>query len=84
MVDEKKSDITLEILVSIRDEIKGLRENTNRRFEQMDKRFENIEENIAKIRQDIGHLVARFDRDYLILASDLNDVKKASRSVKRI
>jgi len=39
MVDKKISDITLEVLVSVRDEIKRLREDTNRQFEQMDRRF---------------------------------------------
>ena len=83
MADEKIKDISLEALVSIRDEIKGLREDTNKRFEQMDKRFEKMdkrfekmEEDIAQIRQDIGHIVARFDKDFLLMASDLEDVKK--------
>ena len=76
MVDKKISDITLEVLVSIRDEIKGLREDTNRRFEQMDRHFERIEEDISQIRQDMGHIVARFDRDFLLMASDVEDVKK--------
>ena len=83
MVDKKISDITLEVLVSIRDEIKGLREDTNRRFEQMDRHFEQmdrhferIEEDISQIRQDMGHIVARFDRDFLLMASDVEDVKK--------
>lgn len=39
MVDKKISDITLEVLVSVRDEIKRLREDINRQFEQMDRRF---------------------------------------------
>ena len=90
MVDGQVSDITLEVLVSIRDEIKGLREDTNKRFEQMDrrfeqmdkrfeqmdKRFERIEGDIAQIRQDISYIVARFDRDFLLLATDLEAVKK--------
>lgn len=76
MVDKKISDITLEVLVSIRDEIKGLREDTNSCFEQMDRRFERIEEDISQIRQDMGHIVARFDRDFLLMASDVEDVKK--------
>jgi len=76
MVDKKISDITLEVLVSIRDEIKGLREDTNRRFEQMDRHFERIEKDISQIRQDMGHIVARFDRDLLLMASDVEDVKK--------
>ena len=83
MVEKKISDITLEVLINIRDEIKGLRDDTNKRFEQMDKRFEQmdkrferIEEDTARIREDIGHILAKFDRDYLILASDLDDVKK--------
>ena len=90
MVDEKITDLTLEVLVSIRDEIKGLRADTNRRFEQMDrrfeqmdrrfeqmdKRFERMEEDIGQIRQDIGYIVAKFDRDFLLLATDLENVKK--------
>ena len=76
MVDGQISDITLEVLVSIRDEIKGLRQDTNQRFEQMDKRFERIEGDIAQIRQDISHIVARFDRDFLLMASDLEAIKK--------
>lgn len=75
MVDKKVTDITLEVLVSIRDEIKGLRDDTNRRFEQMDRCFERIEEDISQIRQDISHIVARSDRDFLLMASDLNEVK---------
>jgi len=75
MVDEKIAHITLEVLKNIRDEIRGLREDTNRRFEQMDKRFERIEADIAQIRKDISHIVTRFDRDFLILASDLDNVK---------
>jgi len=69
MVDKKISDITLEVLVSIRDEIKGLREDTN-------KRFERIEEDIPQIRRDMGHIVAKSDRGYLILASDMEDEKR--------
>ena len=79
MVNEKISEITLEVLVNIRDEIKGLREDTNRRFERMDKRFERMEEDIGQIRQDMGYLLTRFDRDYLLLASDLDMVKKRLR-----
>ena len=86
MVNEKISDITLEVLVNIRDEIKGLRVDTNRRFEQMDKRFEQMdkrfermEKDIAQIRHDMNDLLTRFDRDYLLLASDLDMVKKRLR-----
>ena len=83
MAEEKIADITLEVLVSIRDEIKGLREDTNKRFEQMDsrfaqmdRRFERIEVDISQIRQDMSMIVARFDRDFLLMATDLDDVKK--------
>jgi len=89
MSQEEKHDITIEVLRSIRDEIKGLREDTNRRFEQMDrrfeqmdkrfeqmdKRFERIEKDIARIRKDINIIVARFDRDILLMAGDLEKVK---------
>jgi chromosome segregation ATPase len=83
MTDKKKTDITLQVLVNIRDEIKGLREDTNKRFEQMDRRFEQmdgrferIEADLAQIRQDIGHIVTRFDRDFLLMATDVDSLKR--------
>lgn len=83
MTEEKISDITIEILKNIRDEIKGLREDTNkrfeqmdRRFEQMDKRFERIEKDISQIRQDIAYIVTRFDRDMPLMAGELENVKE--------
>ena len=89
MPEEKRSDITIEVLRSIRDEIKGLREDTNsrfeqmdrrfeqmdKRFEQMDKRFERIEKDIAQIRDDMHYIVTRFDRDMLLMVTDLQNVK---------
>ena len=76
MVNEKVSDITVEILKDIRDEIKGLREDTNERFEQMDKRFERMEGDIAQIRNDMSHIVSRFDNDLILMASDMENVKR--------
>jgi len=82
MPDKKVGDLTVEILISIRDEIKGLREDTNRRFEQMDRRFEQmdrrfetIEADIAEMKKDIKIIVARFDRDYLLLANEVGEIK---------
>lgn len=82
MNERKTPDIPLEVLKSIRDEIKGLRDDTNRRFEQMDKRFENmdkrferIEKDISHIRQDIKVIVARSERDLMLMANDLEKVK---------
>jgi len=89
MVNEKITDITVEILKNIRDEIKGLREDTNdrfkqmdkrfeqmdKRFEQMDKRFERMEEDIGQIRKNISHIVSRFDNDFLLLANEMNSIK---------
>jgi hypothetical protein len=69
MTDSKKTDITLQVLVSIRDEIKGFREDTNRRFA-------GIEADISQIRQDIGRIVARFDRDFLLMATDVDSLKQ--------
>lgn len=83
MSEEKVRDITLEVLIGIRDEIKALRADTNKRFEQMDKRFEQmdkrferIEKDISQMRRDIGHIVARFDNDFLLLASEVDSMKK--------
>jgi TolA-binding protein len=76
MDKNKVKDITVEILISIRDEIRTLREDTNRRFEQMDKRFEQMEADIREMRhdinimkQDIRAIVSHFDRDYMLLAN---------------
>ncbi|MFP4037937.1 MAG: hypothetical protein ACLFUE_10475 [Desulfobacteraceae bacterium] len=83
-------DLTLEVLVSIRDEIKALRADTNarfeqmdkrfeqmdKRFEQMDKRFERIEEDISQIKKGMDYIVNRFERDYLLLASQVDTMKK--------
>ncbi len=76
MSEEKVRDITLEVLIGIRDEIKALRADTNKRFEQMDRRFERIEKDISQIRQGIDQIVVRFDRDFLVLATDVGAVKK--------
>ncbi len=73
MTDDQAQDITLNVLVSIRDEIRALRADTNARFEQMDKRFEQmdgrferIEHDISRIKQGMDSIVNRFDRDYLL------------------
>ena len=82
--------ITLDVLISIRDEIKSLRgdidsvrdkirqlrADTNRRFEEMHKRFEHIESDIAEMKSDMKAIVARFDRDYLLLASETENIKQ--------
>lgn len=75
MSQEERHDLTIEVLRSIRDEIKGLREDTNRRFDQMGKHFERIEKDIARIRKDTNIIVARFDRDILLMASNLEKLK---------
>jgi len=78
----KVSDITVEILISIRDEIKALRVDTNARFEQMDKRFElmdrrfeNMERDIKDMKQDIRALVAHFEGDFLLLANKMGTIE---------
>lgn len=90
MEEDKIKDLTLSVLVSIRDEIKALRVDTNarfeqmdkrfeqmdKRFEQMDKRFERIEKDISQIKRGIDQIVTRFDRDYLLLASEVDSMKK--------
>jgi hypothetical protein len=82
MPDKKADNLTVEILINIRDEIRGLREDTNRRFEQMDRRFEQmdrrfekIEADIAEMKKDLKIIVARFDRDYLLLANEVGEIK---------
>jgi hypothetical protein len=82
MPDKKADNLTVEILINIRDEIRGLREDTNRRFEQMDRRFEQmdrrfekIEVDIAEMKKDLKIIVARFDRDYLLLANEVGEIK---------
>ena len=75
-------DITVEILISIRDEIRELREDTNKRFEQMDKRFEQMDKRFEKIDQRLEHIeadmrtvVSYFDRNYTLLANKVGELE---------
>lgn len=63
----KVKDITLEILVSIRDEIKALRKDTNERFVEVDndikalredtnKRFGEVWDELKRLREDISEM----------------------------
>ena len=76
MSDKDTKDITLDVLISIRDEIRQLRADTNEHFSQMDRRFEHIETDIAEMKIDMKTIVTRFDRDYLLLASETEDMKR--------
>jgi predicted nucleic acid-binding Zn-ribbon protein len=76
-------DITVEILISIRDEIRELREDTNkrfeqmdRRFEQMDRRFEQMEKQLQHIKTDIKAIVSYFNRDYMLLANKVDELER--------
>ncbi|MEW6416856.1 MAG: hypothetical protein AB1480_01905 [Nitrospirota bacterium] len=78
----KVRDITVEILISIRDEIGKLREDTNKRFEQMDKRFEQMDKRfeqmdkrLERIEVDIRAIVSHFERDYMLLANKLGELE---------
>ncbi len=75
-MEDQIQDITLNVLVSIRDEIRALRTDTNARFEQMDGRFERIEHDISQIKQGMDAIVNRFDRDYLLLATEVHAMKR--------
>lgn len=81
-MDDNVRDITVEILKSIRDEIRLLREDTNSRFEQMDKRFERMDERFGRIeadlramRADIKSIVVHFDRDFMLMATEVEGIK---------
>lgn len=78
----KVRDVTVEILMSIRDEIRGLREDTNarfaevdRRFEQMNARFEQMDERLGHIETDIRAIVSHFERDYMQLATKVGELE---------
>jgi predicted nucleic acid-binding Zn-ribbon protein len=75
MSDEIK-DITLEVLISIRDEIKKLRDDVNIRFEKMEARFERMENELSEIKINIKAIVAHFDRDYLKLATEMDQIRQ--------
>jgi len=91
-VDEIK-DITLQVLIDIREEIKGLRREMDQRFAQMDQRFAQMDQRFARMEERLGRMetelteikeniraiVARFDRDYLILANEMGDLKARMR-----
>ena len=51
MGDKKQVDMALQVLISIRDEIKALREDTNSQFEKVDKRFEKMEADIGEMKE---------------------------------
>ena len=83
MNNDKNIDLTTQVLIEIRDEIKMLREDTNRgfeqidgRFEQIDRRFEHIEGHLSDIRKNIKIIAERFDCDYLILGNGVEGIKK--------
>lgn len=78
----KVSEITVEILISIRDEIKALRADTNnrfeqmdRRFEQMDHRFEQMDNRLRNIETDIRAIVSHFEGDYILLANKMGTIE---------
>lgn len=98
-MDEIK-DITLQVLIDIREEIKGLRREMDQRFAQMDQRFAQMDQRFAQmdqrfarmeerlgrmetelteIKENIRAIVARFDRDYLVLANEMGDLKARMR-----
>lgn|GEM_PF-3275072 len=91
-MDEIK-DITLQVLIDIREEIKGLRREMDQRFAQMDQRFAQMDQRFARMEERLGRMetelteikeniraiVARFDRDYLILANEMGDLKARMR-----
>jgi hypothetical protein len=68
-MSDKIKDITLEILVNIRDEIKKLREDVNIRFEKM-------ENELSEIKINTKAIVAHFDRDYLRIATEMDNIKQ--------
>ena len=91
-MDEIK-DITLQVLIDIREEIKGLRREMDQRFAQMDQRFAQMDQRFARMEERLGRMetelteikeniraiVARFDRDYLVLANEMGDLKARMR-----
>jgi len=58
----KVKDITVEVLISIRDEIKKLREDTNARFAEVDKRFEQIDKRFEQIDKRFEQIDKRFEQ----------------------
>lgn len=66
---DKIKDITLEVLISIRDEIKKLRDDVNIRFEKM-------ENELSEIKINIKAIAAHFDKDYLKLATEMDQIRQ--------
>lgn len=89
MDKDKVRDITVEILTSIRDEIRFLREDTNKRFEQMDRRFEQMDRRFEQmdrrfeqmdirfqhIEADIKSIASHFDRDFILMANKMGEME---------
>ncbi|MFH2010914.1 MAG: hypothetical protein ABI333_30220 [bacterium] len=72
---EGVTDITVEILTSIREELRGLRQDTNARFEQMDQRFERMDQRFERIEVDIRAIAGHFDRDVMTLAGKVGELE---------
>lgn len=73
----KVKDITVEILISIRDEIRTLREDTNRRFEQMDKRFERMDKRF----EQMDKRLERIENDISEMRQDINMMKQDIKAI---
>ncbi|MFN3396775.1 MAG: hypothetical protein ACK4Z9_08310 [Thermodesulfovibrionales bacterium] len=77
-------DITVEILISIRDEIKNLRIDTNSRFEQMDKRFEQMDKRFEQMDKRFEQMDKRFELMNERLSHIETDISQMKADIKAI
>jgi predicted nucleic acid-binding Zn-ribbon protein len=77
-------DITVEILTSIRDEIRSLRADTNLRFEQMDKRFEQMDKRFEQMDKRFEQMDKRFElmnERLLHIETDISQMKVDMKAI---
>jgi predicted nucleic acid-binding Zn-ribbon protein len=70
----KVKDITVEILISIRDEIKNLREGTDKRFEQLWVEIKNL-------REDTNKRFEQMDKRFELMDKRLEHIEADIRAI---
>jgi predicted nuclease with TOPRIM domain len=82
-MNDKVEDITVQILVSIRDEIRGLRQSMEEEIRtvrrEANDRFQAVESELSEVTETLKRFVYHLERDPLALANDVEDLKKRAK-----